>query len=56
MLVGEKDHFLSRNKLLHHPQTGNTLRLCLQAAELLETADQLQIKIQIYDIFNSYTV
>ncbi len=50
MAASEMDRFLSRNKCLHHPQTEDTLRLCLQS---LETADQLQIKILIQDIFNS---
>lgn len=43
MLAGEMDCFLSRNKSLHHPQTEDTLRPCLQAAQPLETTDQLQI-------------
>lgn len=48
LLAGETDHFLSRNKSLHHPQTEDALRqLCLQPSQPLETTDQLRIEILI---------
>lgn len=53
MPVGEMDSFLSRNKSLCHPWTKDTLRLGLWAVQLLETTDQLEINIQIWELFNS---
>lgn len=38
MLRGETDHFLSRNKTLDRGETKDTLRLCSQTAQQLESS------------------